>query len=339
MPGAITDKFSRASSTGQAQPTTLTAQKAVAASSLSGAAFNNWPSSANSKVHFQLYEPNNAVLDVFGNPTPKVGTQSNWEGIVSGTTIAQLNLTGGTDQIYPIGSIVVALPTAEWANDLFEGITAEHNQDGSHSSISVTGNIDVNDSSTAIRDSSDNELLKFAKTSSAVNEVTITNAATANGPTISATGGDTNIDLRITPKGTGRVVLNGAGAPQNSVVGAPETTTSGAWGDLATVGPTVTVTIGNSGMAQVTIFANTQSTSATGRSEMSFAVSGANTQSPGTDTALMQIAVSAGVAQASSSTFLLTGLNAGSTTFTAKYQRNVGGTSTFAARKISVIPL
>jgi hypothetical protein len=47
------------------------------------------------------------------------------------------------------------------------------------------------------------ELLKFAETASAVNEITIANAATGNGPAIQATGDDTNIDLVLTPKGTG----------------------------------------------------------------------------------------------------------------------------------------
>jgi len=54
------------------------------------------------------------------------------------------------------------------------------------------------------------ELLKFSETASAVNEFTIANAATGNGPTLSATGGDTNIDINLTPKGTGEVVI-GAG--------------------------------------------------------------------------------------------------------------------------------
>jgi len=47
------------------------------------------------------------------------------------------------------------------------------------------------------------ELLKFSETASAVNEVTVTNAATGNGPTLSATGDDTNVDINVDPKGTG----------------------------------------------------------------------------------------------------------------------------------------
>ena len=47
------------------------------------------------------------------------------------------------------------------------------------------------------------ELLKFSETGSAVNEFTVANAATGNGPTLSATGDDSNVDININPKGTG----------------------------------------------------------------------------------------------------------------------------------------
>lgn len=53
------------------------------------------------------------------------------------------------------------------------------------------------------------EILKFTETSSAVNEVTVANAATGSGPTISATGDDTNVDLNIASKGTGAINING----------------------------------------------------------------------------------------------------------------------------------
>ncbi len=60
-----------------------------------------------------------------------------------------------------------------------------------------------------IGDENGNEQIIFQTTSSAVNQLDITNAATGNGPTISSTGGDTNINLNITPKGSGQVVLDG----------------------------------------------------------------------------------------------------------------------------------
>jgi hypothetical protein len=61
-------------------------------------------------------------------------------------------------------------------------------------------------------DTNGNELLKVSATASAVNEVTLTNAATGNKPSLSATGGDTNIGFELVAKGTGEVTakVNGA---------------------------------------------------------------------------------------------------------------------------------
>jgi len=56
-----------------------------------------------------------------------------------------------------------------------------------------------------INDANGNEELIFTATASAVNELTVANAATGGAPTISATGGDANIDIAITPKGTGMI--------------------------------------------------------------------------------------------------------------------------------------
>ena len=48
------------------------------------------------------------------------------------------------------------------------------------------------------------ELLSFSETASAVNELTVTNAATGNAPQLSATGDDTNIDLGPAAQGNGQ---------------------------------------------------------------------------------------------------------------------------------------
>jgi hypothetical protein len=56
---------------------------------------------------------------------------------------------------------------------------------------------------TAVQDPNGNEIIKTSYVASAVNEVTVTNAATGNGVNVSATGGDTNIDFIVSPKGTG----------------------------------------------------------------------------------------------------------------------------------------
>jgi len=56
-----------------------------------------------------------------------------------------------------------------------------------------------------IDDANGNEQVIFSSTASAVNELTITNAAAGNAPSIATTGSDTNIGLTIAPKGTGDV--------------------------------------------------------------------------------------------------------------------------------------
>ena len=61
-----------------------------------------------------------------------------------------------------------------------------------------------------IADANGNEQVIFQTTSSAVNEVEITNAATGNGPIIGASG-ETNVDLNLNPKGTG-VLKSGSAA-------------------------------------------------------------------------------------------------------------------------------
>ena len=79
----------------------------------------------------------------------------------------------------------------------------------SDTSPQLGGNLDTNsfmidfDDDHGIRDENGNEQLQFQTTASAVNHFDITNAATGNSPTISAVGGDTNIDLTLVPKGTG----------------------------------------------------------------------------------------------------------------------------------------
>lgn len=63
---------------------------------------------------------------------------------------------------------------------------------------------------TSLNDANGNEFIKFTTTSSAVNELTIANGASTTGPTLSATGTATNLNIILTPKGTGSVELNKA---------------------------------------------------------------------------------------------------------------------------------
>jgi len=81
------------------------------------------------------------------------------------------------------------------------------------------GDLDTNDFNIAfddahgINDENGNEQIIFQTTSSAVNQIDITNAATGNAPSITATGGDSNVTLKVGPKGTGFLEVLGATNP------------------------------------------------------------------------------------------------------------------------------
>jgi len=88
---------------------------------------------------------------------------------------------------------------------------------------------------TKILDVNGLELLNLTATGSAVNELTLANAATGANPTLSATGGDTNVGITLTPKGTGEIVI----AAGNLNYGGTAVTATGAelnYSDLATLG-------------------------------------------------------------------------------------------------------
>ena len=84
------------------------------------------------------------------------------------------------------------------------------------------GNLDTNshniliDDAHFIADENSNEQIIFQTTSSAVNQFDITNAATGNAPSISATGDDSNIDIALIPKGTGETKV-GTGAADATI--------------------------------------------------------------------------------------------------------------------------
>ena len=59
-----------------------------------------------------------------------------------------------------------------------------------------------------IADANGNELIIFTTTASAMNELTLANAISGSSPTLSMTGGSTDIGLNINPKGQGTVTIN-----------------------------------------------------------------------------------------------------------------------------------
>jgi hypothetical protein len=107
----------------------------------------------------------------------------------------------GTKLLYLNGTDVVDSNIGKLSNDPAPTLAA--NLDTNAKNILI-------DSGNFIGDENSNEQIKFSTTASATNEITIANAAAGNSPVISATGGDTNVGLTLTPKGSlGRITLNG----------------------------------------------------------------------------------------------------------------------------------
>jgi hypothetical protein len=123
----------------------------------------------------------------------------------SGTGVTWGTTDKGTKMVYSDGTNVVDTAFTEVSSDYTPTLSGI---------LDTNGNDIVVDNGGAIEDDSNNEYIKFAKTATAVNEVTITNQATGSAPSIAATGDDTNIDFNLTPKGIGRVTLNGNGKIQ-----------------------------------------------------------------------------------------------------------------------------
>tara|TARA_E500000318_G_scaffold4074_2_gene4368 strand:- start:9713 stop:10786 length:1074 start_codon:yes stop_codon:yes gene_type:complete len=141
--------------------------------------------------------------------------------VVDGTTRSGNTLTiktvSGTGVAIPEGKTVIVFADGTNVVDVFflkdvvEDTTPQLGGD-----LDANGNNILIDNGNSINDENDNEQIKFATTASAVNEMTATNAATGNAPELSATGGDTNVDLNLTPKGIGRVTFNGGGKIQQT---------------------------------------------------------------------------------------------------------------------------
>jgi len=125
-----------------------------------------------------------------------------------------------------------------------------------------------------------------------------------------------------------------------AVVNTNQTTTSSTYTDLATVGPEVTTTTGTSVLIMITADLGDPANTA-GLIRASFAVSGATTRAASDNEALIFAGAVVGGTDpitTGSRAVVITGLTAGSNTFTMKYKTSAG-TASFANRNIVVIPL
>ena len=124
----------------------------------------------------------------------------------SGTGVTWAAADKGTKMIYSDGTNVVDTAFTDLSSDYSPQLSADLDTNGKNITI---------DNNTGVIDENGNQQITFTTTGTAVNEFNVANAATGNAPAISATGGDTNIDLNLTPKGTGRATFNGQGKIQS----------------------------------------------------------------------------------------------------------------------------
>jgi hypothetical protein len=159
-----------------------------------------------------------------------------------------------------------------------------------------------------------------------------------------------NVKTRLGIGTTGQVLAVSGGVPAwttpassapasaTATVATSQTTTSDSYTDLATSGPSVTITTGTK--ALVIITAKIKNTTSTRGANVGYAVSGATTIAAADDISLYsQNGSATEVIQGASFAHRVT-LTAGSNTFTAKYKRgDFQGTATFYDRSIIVIDL
>lgn len=133
--------------------------------------------------------------------------------------LANRGLEGGSAASHNSNETVKGVLTAGMWNDLIDALVTNlltQSTGATKSGISLTSPKITTD----ISDSNGNELFKVTATASAVNEVTVTNAATGTNPTLSATGGDSTAALGL--KGKSAYVL-ASGEYDNGNSGASKT--------------------------------------------------------------------------------------------------------------------
>jgi hypothetical protein len=177
--------------------------------------------------------------------------------------------------------------------------------------------------------------------------------------TISTTAAGSCHDFGSTPPGSGQVLgivlssnassstpramrLFSSGTtmpsvPTTAVVATSQTTTSTSYTDLATSGPAVTATVSSSGSALIMLTAQLSNSNNNRTCWMGFAVSGATTVAAADAQSVNFLSANANASAQFTATYLVTGLTAGSNTFTAKYKASAN-TCTFVNRSITITP-
>lgn len=160
-----------------------------------------------------IQTPTYAVIDrqdANGNNTPNAREVIYISSKATNTLTVTRGVNNSTARSHNDGAKLEPILTVGLWADLYTALTTEHDSSLGHT-VSVTSMpLTTPKVTTSINDANGNEVIKTPATTNAVNEVTITNAATGNDVAISATGGDTDISLNLVSKGAGTVKVNGS---------------------------------------------------------------------------------------------------------------------------------
>lgn len=173
-----------------------------------------------SSTNFQAKSGAGMVILDEGQSTEELAYSTGLAGSDITIPLANRGLEGGSPQAHSSTATVKGIFSALMWNDMIDSLTNAFV--ASSGALDTTKVVDLTTAQTltnktitspkvgtAINDTNGNEIIKTPATASAVNEITVTNAATGNGPTVSATGGDTDIDLNLVSKGAGVIKING----------------------------------------------------------------------------------------------------------------------------------
>ena len=133
-----------------------------------------------------------------------VGDLSEISTIANDDVFLAVDTSGGGLKKVARSTVVAGLATSGAISNVVEDTSPQLGGDLDTNSANI-----LIDDAHFIADENGNEQIIFQTTSSAVNQFDVTNAATGNPPQLSATGGDSNIDLNLLAKGTGHVTIVG----------------------------------------------------------------------------------------------------------------------------------
>lgn len=160
-----------------------------------------------SDTNFAAKSGEGMVIADEGQATEEIAYATGKSGASLTIPLANRGLEGGSAQAHASGATVKGILTAGMWNDLVTALT-------DNLLVQATGVTKAGIAltspkvTTSINDSGDNELIKVTATASAVNEITLANAATGGAPSVTASGGDTDIGLALVTKGTGLLKVN-----------------------------------------------------------------------------------------------------------------------------------